>query len=92
MTAVQGSVAVLVAAASLATVLTRDPLRQAIVFSLFGTALGLLFLTLQAPDVALSVLAVGVAYPVMVLFTLRRVRQRVEQRGRTEGGAPRGSR
>ena len=79
MTAAQGVVAVLVAACALATVLTREPLHQAIVFSLFGTALALLFLVLQAPDVALSVVAVGIGYPMMILLTLARARDREER-------------
>jgi energy-converting hydrogenase B subunit D len=74
--AVEGVVAVLVAACALATVLTRDPLRQAIVFALFGTTLALMFLVLQAPDLALSVMAVGLAYPMMILLTLGKVRDR----------------
>ena len=57
-------------------VLTRDPLPQVIVFSLFGTALAVLFLIVQAPDVALSNIVVGLAYPVMVLFTLAKIRSR----------------
>jgi energy-converting hydrogenase B subunit D len=66
-----------VAVLGLATVLTRNPLSQLIVFSLFGMSLALLFLVLQAPDVALSEIVVGaVAYPIMVLLTLAKVRER----------------
>ena len=56
-------------------VLVRDPLPQSIVFSFFGFALVLLFLVLQAPDVALSEIVVGtIAYPIMILLTLSRAR------------------
>ncbi|WP_435854764.1 hydrogenase subunit MbhD domain-containing protein [Streptomyces triculaminicus] len=67
----------LVAAAATAAALTRDPARQAVVLSLLGLALALLFTVLQAPDVALSQLAVGSALtPLMILLTVRRVRRR----------------
>ncbi|MFI9308876.1 hydrogenase subunit MbhD domain-containing protein [Streptomyces triculaminicus] len=67
----------LVAAAATAAALTRDPARQAVVLSLLGLALALLFTVLQAPDVALSQLAVGSAVtPLMILLTVRRVRRR----------------
>ena len=58
-------------------VLSRRPESQAIVFSMYGLALTVLFLVLQAPDVALSELVVGaVAYPMMIYLTLARVRRR----------------
>lgn len=67
----------LVAAAATAAALTRDPARQAVALSLLGLALALLFTVLQAPDVALSQLAVGSAVtPLMILLTVRRVRRR----------------
>jgi len=69
-------VLLLVAAAGTAVVLTRDPLDQAIVASFFGLLLGLAFLVLQAPDVALSQIAVGaVALPLMILLALAKVRR-----------------
>lgn len=89
MTIVQAVVAVLVAVCALATVTTRAALQQAIVFSLFGTTLALLFLVLQAPDVALSVIAVGIGYPMMILLTLGRARDRDERYPRGGGGADR---
>ena len=76
MIAVEIVVMALVAVLGLAVVTTKDPLPQVIVFTLFGTALAVLFLILQAPDVALSSIVVGVAYPVMVLFTLAKIRRR----------------
>jgi energy-converting hydrogenase B subunit D len=67
----------LVAAGGTAVVLTRDPLNQAMVASFFGLLLGILFLVLQAPDVALSQIVVGaVALPLMILLALTKVRER----------------
>jgi len=77
MTAVIAVTASLVAFLALLTVRTREPLSQLVVFSLFGASLAALFLVLQAPDVALSQIVVGaVAYPVMVLLALAKVRDR----------------
>ena len=57
----------LVAAAGLAVVLTRDLVRLAMVSSVFAVLLVVLFLVLQAPDVALSELVVGaVGLPIVV--------------------------
>jgi energy-converting hydrogenase B subunit D len=64
----------MVGAAGLGVVLTRDPLRQAVVVSFFGMLLGILFFVLQAPDVALSEIVVGaVASPLMILLALAKV-------------------
>jgi uncharacterized MnhB-related membrane protein len=74
-TAVQVVTLTMVALAGLGVVLTRDPLRQAIVVSFFGMLLGLLFFEFQAPDVALSQIVVGaVAAPLMILLALAKVR------------------
>jgi energy-converting hydrogenase B subunit D len=68
-------VLLLCAAAATAVVLSRDVLRQAIVNGVYGLVLVALFLVFQAPDVALSVLvAGGVAYPVVLLGAITRVR------------------
>ncbi|MFH8571970.1 hydrogenase subunit MbhD domain-containing protein [Streptomyces sp. NPDC017993] len=76
---------VLVAAAGTATVLVRDPVRQSFLLSLLGLALAVLFLLLQAPDVALSQLAVGSALtPLMVLLSVRKVRRRARSESREE--------
>jgi len=73
-TALGALVLVLVALAGTAVVLTRDPLNQAIVVSFFGLLLGLAFLILQVPDVALSQITVGaVALPLMILLALAKV-------------------
>lgn len=69
------SVALLfVALGALGVVLARDVVRQALVFSMYGFALVVLFLVFQAPDVALSALVVSaVAYPIVVVGALARV-------------------
>jgi uncharacterized MnhB-related membrane protein len=74
------TVAQLVALAAVAvggtlTVLVRDPIRQAMVASIFGLSLAVLFFLFQAPDVALSQIVVAsVVVPVMVLLTLAKLR------------------
>jgi uncharacterized MnhB-related membrane protein len=66
---------VLVAACATCVVLARDPLRQAILASIYGLILGIVFFLFQAPDVALSQTAVGaVALPLMILLALAKVR------------------
>lgn len=75
----------LVAAAGTGTVLVRDPVRQSFLLSLLGLALAALFLLLQAPDVALSQLAVGSALtPLMVLLSVRKVRRKARSERREE--------
>ena len=77
MSAVRTGLLLLLAVGGLGVVLTRDPLRQAIVVGLYGLLLALLFFVLQAPDVVLSEIVVGVlAYPVMVLLALAKIRNR----------------
>jgi uncharacterized MnhB-related membrane protein len=66
----------LVAAVGTAVVFTGEPARQAVTLSVFGLTLTVLFVVLQAPDVALSQLAVGSAVvPLMVLLTVRKIRK-----------------
>jgi uncharacterized MnhB-related membrane protein len=75
MTALQATILLLVAAGGTCVVAVRDPLRQAIVVSLFGILLAILFFVLQAPDVALSEIVVGaVALPLMILLSLAKIR------------------
>ncbi|WP_371649911.1 MULTISPECIES: Na(+)/H(+) antiporter subunit B [unclassified Streptomyces] len=67
----------LVAVAATAAVAVRDPARQALVLAVLGLALAVLFTVLQAPDVALSQLAVGSALtPLLILLSVRKVRRR----------------
>ncbi len=62
-----------------AVVATRDPLRQAIMLSLYGGLMAGLFFAFQAPDVALSELVVGaVVLPMILLLALTKVRGRAE--------------
>jgi energy-converting hydrogenase B subunit D len=64
-----------VAVCGTCVVLARDPVRQALVVSIYGLVLGIVFFVLQAPDVALSQTAVGaVALPLMILLALAKVR------------------
>jgi uncharacterized MnhB-related membrane protein len=79
------SVALLFAAlGALLVVLAPDVVRQALLFSLYGFSLVVLFLVFQAPDVALSALVVsGIAYPLVLVGAIARVhaeRKRKEQR------------
>ncbi len=72
----QSVLLLLVAAFGTVVVFTHDPRKQTFVFSFFGLLLALLFLTLQAPDVAYSEIVVGsAAIPVMVLVTLTKIRR-----------------
>lgn len=65
----------LTALAGAGVVLTRDPRRQALALAANGLVLALLFLALQAPDVAFSELAVGtVAIPFLFLAVLGAIR------------------
>jgi len=73
--ALQVVVLVLVAVTATAVVAARDPLRQAMLASIYGLVLGILFFVFQAPDVGLSQTVVGaVALPLMILLALARVR------------------
>jgi len=74
----------LVAVAGTVVVLTTRPERQVVTYSLFGLTLGVLFVALQAPDVALSQLAVGTAVmPMMILLTIRTM-QKDQRRGKDD--------
>lgn len=71
---------VLVAVSGTIVILTRDPVRQAIVLSAYGMMLGLVMLFLQAPDVAMSQLAVGAAVvPLLVVLTIEKCNREVRQ-------------
>jgi energy-converting hydrogenase B subunit D len=76
-TVLQVVILILVAAGGTGVVLTRDPLSQAVGVSFFGLLLAILFLVLQAPDVALSAIVVGaLALPLMILLALAKTRGR----------------
>lgn len=64
----------LVAAGGTAVVLTRALKHQVIVLSLYGLLLTILFISLEAPDVALSELAVGAAaLPLILIVAISKV-------------------
>jgi uncharacterized MnhB-related membrane protein len=74
--ALQILILVLVGLAALAVVLTRDPVAQAIVLSVYGIVPTIMFLVFQAPDVALAEVTAGaVALPLMILLALARIRR-----------------
>ncbi len=61
----------LVAASGTAIVLTRTPRRQVLALAVNGFILALLFMALQAPDVAFAEIAAGgVAVPLLFLTVL----------------------
>jgi uncharacterized MnhB-related membrane protein len=74
MSALQDAGLVLAALIATAVVFVREPKRQVIVYMIFGLVLATLFALLQAPDVALSEMAVGsVAVPFAIIATLVRI-------------------
>jgi uncharacterized MnhB-related membrane protein len=76
-TAIIGVALTLVLLGGTAVVLTEKPTRQAIMLSAYGVVLGILFLTLSAPDVALSQIGVGTAIvPLVVMLAIKRIQAR----------------
>ncbi|MEU0941680.1 DUF4040 domain-containing protein [Streptomyces canus] len=72
----------LVALSATAAVAVREPARQALVLSVLGLVLAVLFTVLQAPDVALSQLAVGSALtPLLLLLAVHKVRRHGKKEG-----------
>jgi energy-converting hydrogenase B subunit D len=81
----QAVVFALVALGAPLVVLTRDPLRQALVNGIYGVTLVCLFVVLQAPDPALSMLVVsGIAYPLVILTAIARGRGERRRRKETQ--------
>jgi uncharacterized MnhB-related membrane protein len=75
MVPLQATIMILVALGAAAVALTTDLLRLVIVSSAYTVLLVVLFVVLQAPDVALSMLVVGtVGYPIVLLVAIRRDR------------------
>ena len=71
----------LLAAAGMQVVRTRDPVSQAIAVSFYGLVFAVLFFLHQAPDVALSQIVVGaVALPLMILLALAKIRRAAQRR------------
>lgn len=74
MTALIGVALTMVFLGGTAVVLTQRPARQAIMLSIYGVLLGILFLSLSAPDVALSQIGVGTAVvPLVVMLAVKRI-------------------
>ncbi|HST74096.1 MAG TPA: hydrogenase subunit MbhD domain-containing protein [Acetobacteraceae bacterium] len=66
---------VLVAASGTGVVLSRTPRRQVLAMAVNGLVLALLFMALQAPDVAFSELVVGAAaLPLLFLVVLASIK------------------
>jgi uncharacterized MnhB-related membrane protein len=78
---IQAAALILAALGATAVALCLNPLRQIVLSGVYGLVLAILFVTLQAPDVALSMLVVStVAYPLIVLAAITRCRQRAGRR------------
>jgi energy-converting hydrogenase B subunit D len=59
-----------------AVVFTHPPKQQALALSMFGLLLTVLFLTLQAPDVALSELVINaLVVPLIILLAAEKVKR-----------------
>jgi uncharacterized MnhB-related membrane protein len=82
--ALQAVTFVLVALGAPAVVLTREPVRQAVVVGLYGLLLAILYLEVQAPDVSLSQIVIStVGLPLMILLAVAKIRE--HQRDRDSG-------
>lgn len=58
------------------TVITREPVRQAVMAGVLGLLLAGLFFALQAPDVGLSEIVVGGGgIPIMLLLAIGKIRR-----------------
>jgi energy-converting hydrogenase B subunit D len=85
MTMLQIAAIAAVAVGGGAVVIAPDPLRQVLVLGIYGLSLTVLFFVFQSPDVALSELVVSsVGLPVMVLLTLRKIREQEDEREEEE--------
>jgi uncharacterized MnhB-related membrane protein len=85
MTMLQIAAIAAVAVGGGAVVIAPDPLRQVLVLGIYGMSLTVLFFVFQSPDVALSELVVSsVGLPVMVLLTLRKIREHEDEREEEE--------
>jgi uncharacterized MnhB-related membrane protein len=77
---IQAVALILAALAATAVALCLNPLRQIVISGVYGLILTITFVTLQAPDVALSMLVVTtVAYPLVVLAAIGRTRRKPEK-------------
>jgi energy-converting hydrogenase B subunit D len=77
----------LVGIGGLAVVAVRESLRQVLVLGIYGVLLAALFMVFQAPDVALSEVAVGgAALPALLLIALAKVRAAERQSDEDDPG------
>jgi uncharacterized MnhB-related membrane protein len=75
MTVLIAGALLLAALSGLIVIVSRDPNRQIFAIAANGIVLSILFFVLQAPDVALSEIAVGtVATPLLFLVTLMAIK------------------
>ena len=82
MSALIAGLLLLCAATGAGVALSPTPLRQVVAIAANGLALSLLFMALQAPDVALSEIAVGtVAVPLLFLAALASLRMDRSEQG-----------
>jgi uncharacterized MnhB-related membrane protein len=76
---------ILVALLAPAIVLTREPIRQAILVGFYGLVLAILYLELQAPDVSLSQIVIStVGLPIMILLAVAKIREHERDRERDQ--------
>lgn len=76
MTVLQVVALVLTAVGAAALAVTRDPVRLALVSSIDAFVLVVLFTVFQAPDVALSEIAVGaIAFPLVLVVAIAKGRE-----------------
>jgi len=81
-----GGILLLVFFAAPGVILTRDPLKQTVAVSFYGLLLAILFFVFQAPDVALSQIAIGaVVLPAMLLLALTKMKRQSERRREGSG-------
>ncbi len=72
----QMTILALVIASGTIVALNREVAGQPVTVSLFGLILSLMFMAFQAPDVALSEIAVGaVGLPLMILLAIAKLRR-----------------
>lgn len=75
----------LTAASGAGVALTREPRRQVVALAANGFVLSLLFVSLQAPDVAFAEIAVGsAATPLLFLVALASMRMKQEIKPETD--------
>lgn len=87
MSVLQGTLFVGWAVAGTLVVAVREPTRQAVLAGVMGLVAALAFFSVQAPDVALSMIVVGsLALPLMLLLALGRIRRQAQQAREDEGG------